>query len=87
YSFPSLDDPMRKLPGYAEGFFKIAQAKGKKWSLAEALGRSLWRFVRCYFIKRGFMDGFPGFYIAVYQGVATLHKYAKLYEFDHSSTH
>ena len=40
------------------------QLKGGRFSLAAAIFRPFWRFFRAYVIKRGFLDGYPGFYIA-----------------------
>jgi hypothetical protein len=40
----------------------------------------LWRFFRAYFIRRGFLDGWQGYYIASHTAFATLARYAKLRE-------
>ena len=44
------------------------------------LARVLFRFFKEYILKRGFMDGFPGFYIASANAFYVLTKYAKLWE-------
>ncbi|MBQ7721288.1 MAG: glycosyltransferase family 2 protein [Kiritimatiellae bacterium] len=38
------------------------------------------RFMKCYFLKRGFLDGVPGLIIAVNVSFGTFVKYAKLWE-------
>ena len=38
------------------------------------------RFARAYFLKRGFLDGVPGFVIAVATAFSVFLKYAKLWE-------
>lgn len=42
------------------------------------------RFLRGYFIKGGFLDGIPGFIIAVTVAFGTFTKYAKIWESRHS---
>ncbi len=42
--------------------------------------RPVWRFVRAYFIRGGFRDGWPGCYIAWLNAFSTASKYAKLRE-------
>lgn len=41
---------------------------------------SPYRFIRCYFIKRGFLDGMPGLIIAAMVAFGVFVKYAKLWE-------
>jgi glycosyltransferase involved in cell wall biosynthesis len=40
--------------------------QGKRTSLPRILGSGLFAFVRAYFLKAGFLDGFPGFCIAYF---------------------
>ena len=42
--------------------------------------RFLFRFFRCYFLKRGFLDGVAGLAIARSASFSTFVKYAKLWE-------
>ncbi len=48
--------------------------------LHRLLFRPFLRFIRCYFIKRGFLDGLPGFVIATGVATSVFLKYAKLWE-------
>jgi hypothetical protein len=43
--------------------------------------RSLWRFVRAYVFRRGFLDGYPGFFIAFSTAYSTLFRHTRLYEY------
>jgi hypothetical protein len=72
----------QKMPVFAEYFLKRQLAAGKRWSLARTLSRSVWRFVRAYFVRRGFLDGFPGFYIAVATAFSTFTRYSQLFEYE-----
>lgn len=57
---------------------KFIQNKRFRWS--DLLFRPFLRFNKGYFIKRGFLDGFPGFIIAAFSAHATFAKYIKLWE-------
>ncbi len=80
YSFPSLLDNVRKIPEYADAFAREQVESGRRWSLLHTLFRPVWRFIRGYILKRGFLDGFPGFYIATVTALYTFVRYARWYE-------
>jgi hypothetical protein len=42
--------------------------------------RPPWRFFRAYILRRGFLDGWQGYYIARLSAFSTLTKYAMLLE-------
>ena len=65
YSFPTLASHVGKIAPFAELFVNAQQAKGGRFSLAAAVLRPAWRFFRAYVLRRGFLDGFPGLWIAV----------------------
>jgi len=56
--------------------------EGGQWRLSAALLRPAVRFFRSYFLKRGFLEGFAGFYVAVTAAVYVFLKYAKLWELE-----
>jgi glycosyltransferase involved in cell wall biosynthesis len=53
---------------------------GKTTSPAAIVVRSWFSFIRTYFLKAGFLDGFPGFCIAYFAAHHTFMKYLLLYE-------
>lgn len=53
-------------------------------SMGSALMHGIWSFVRTYIIKLGFLDGWPGFVIALGNFEETFYKYAKFYVKTHS---
>lgn len=55
--------------------------KGKKYSLFRLLTKPISKFVETYLFKKGFLDGMPGFLIAVSASYSIFLKYAKLYEY------
>ncbi|MGH7994865.1 MAG: glycosyltransferase family 2 protein [Opitutaceae bacterium] len=80
HSFPTLSSHVAKITPYADLFVRRRIDAGQRFSAAEAVARPAWRFVRAYFIKRGFLDGFPGFYIAWATAFGSLVRYSRLYE-------
>lgn len=47
--------------------------------------RAFFMFIKCYVLKRGFLDGFNGFIISSYNAVGVFSKYVKLYELYNNS--
>lgn len=80
YSFPTLASHVAKINPFADLFVRQQQAKGGKFSAFAAVCRPLWRFFRAYVIKLGFLDGFPGFYIAWATAFGAFVRYSRLYE-------
>jgi glycosyltransferase involved in cell wall biosynthesis len=80
YSSPTMASHVGKIVHFAELFWRQQQARGTSFSLRAALLRPPWRFFRGYVIKRGFLDGYPGFYLAVANAFATFVRYSRLYE-------
>jgi glycosyltransferase involved in cell wall biosynthesis len=78
YSFPSMESYIKKIHPFAEEFFQ--KQKKKKWSLGSTILRPLWRFFRTYVLRRGFLDGFPGLWIAVATGFSVFVRYSRSYE-------
>ena len=80
YSFPDINTHTSKIPIFA-GYFLDRQLKaGKSWSAFQTVGRAVWRFLRAYILRRGFLDGFPGLYIAVATAFSTFTRYSQLFE-------
>jgi glycosyltransferase involved in cell wall biosynthesis len=61
------------------GATKLKEA-GATGSMAAALGHAFWAFCQIFFLKRGFLDGWAGFVIALGNFEGTFYKYAKLLE-------
>jgi len=80
YSFPTLASHVAKINPFADLFLRQQQARGTRFSLGAALFRPAWRFFRAYVLKRGFLDGFPGFYIAVATAFGAFVRYSRLFE-------
>jgi glycosyltransferase involved in cell wall biosynthesis len=76
--FRNLDEVIQKMNRYSSlGAPKLA---GKRVSMASALGHGIWSFLKHYIFKRGFVDGWAGFVIALGNFEGTFYRYAKRYE-------
>ena len=80
YSFPTLASHVAKINPFADLFVQQHQVRGTRFSALAAVVRPLWRFLRAYIFKLGFLDGFPGFYIAWATAFGAFVRYSRLYE-------
>jgi glycosyltransferase involved in cell wall biosynthesis len=80
YSFKNIQHYLVKHVQYSNVFLQTQQGKGKRWSLLHTLFRPWWRFTRAYVLKRGFMDGFPGLWIALATAFFTFDRYSRMFE-------
>lgn len=77
--FASLDEIIHKANRYSTlGADKLAR-RGIRPSMGRALFSGFWSFFKHYVLKRGFLDGWPGFVIAFGNFEGTFYKNAKLY--------
>jgi glycosyltransferase involved in cell wall biosynthesis len=77
-AFDDLEEVLRKVDTYSTASARMMHAKGKRGSLATAVGHGLWAFLRGYFFQGGFLDGRHGFMLAVSNAEGTYYRYAKL---------
>lgn len=54
--------------------------EGKTSSMRKAFFHALWSFIHLFILKKGVLDGWPGFVIALGNFEGTFYKYSKLYE-------
>jgi glycosyltransferase involved in cell wall biosynthesis len=80
FPFKNLEEVVHKANKYSTlGAEKLAR-KGRKATMGTALLHGLWAFFHMYILKRGILDGWPGFVIAIGNFEGTFYKYAKLHE-------
>jgi glycosyltransferase involved in cell wall biosynthesis len=82
FSYRNIEDHLERINRYTSISALELRQHNQRWRLADALLRPAVRFFRSYVLKRGFMDGFAGFYIAVSAAVYVFLKYAKLWELE-----
>ena len=83
FSFPTLASHVAKINPFADLFVQQQQARGGRFSAGAAVLRPFWRFFRAYVLRRGFLDGYPGFYIAWSTAFGAFVRYSRLYEAEH----
>lgn len=87
YSFPTMARYVEKINVFAGEYLKRQLADGTRWSLSATLFRPAWRFFRAYVLRRGFLDGFPGFWIAFSTAYQTFVRHSRLYEHQLQARH
>ncbi|MDG2123440.1 MAG: glycosyltransferase family 2 protein, partial [Verrucomicrobiales bacterium] len=80
YSFPSMNRYVEKINVFADEYLARQQEAGRGWSLGHNLFRPVWRFFRCYFLRLGFLDGFPGLWVAVGIAFQAFVRHSRTYE-------
>lgn len=79
YSYKNYDHYISKMNHYGALRGKEFYEKGKKVNLYHFLIKPPARFVIHYFIRLGFLDGFPGYIFAKTQAYGVYTKYLKLW--------
>ena len=82
YSYRNMDDHVSRINRFTSISAQELKKGGGRWLLSDALLRPAVRFFRSYILKRGFMEGFAGFYVAVTSAVYVFLKYAKVWELE-----
>ena len=80
FVFEDLTHNINTNNSYSSISAKILFADGKKPSFLKLLFKPLWKFIETYLLKRGFLDGLPGFIISIGAAYSMFLKYAKLWE-------
>ncbi len=77
-SIRDLEDALAKVDRYSSAGAAMLYREGRRATLATAIVRGGWTFVRTYLLRAGFLDGREGFMVAIYAAENTFHKYLKL---------
>jgi glycosyltransferase involved in cell wall biosynthesis len=78
YGVLSLNQQLAKIPSYTDQFVEDRLARGRRAIWLDLSFRPFWTFVRGYFLRLGFLDGWQGFYVAGMNAFTALTRYAKL---------
>jgi len=77
-AFTSLDEVLDKVNRYSSAGAEMAHRRGRRATLAGAVLRGLWSFIRTYFLRAGVLDGREGFMLAVSNAEGTYYRHLKL---------
>ena len=80
YSYRDLADQIARIQFFSDQAADALVREGAVFRLSQLVLRPPARFLRSYFQRRGFLDGVPGFVIAVASAFYVFLKYAKLWE-------
>lgn len=76
-SMETFEHQLAKTVRYADDFARHAVEHGPRVGMVDLLFRPVWRFVRAYFLRLGFLDGWQGCCIAWMTAFYTFLRYAK----------
>ncbi|MGD1045933.1 MAG: glycosyltransferase family 2 protein [Bacteroidota bacterium] len=80
YSYYSISEHIKQVDYFTEISARVLFEQKRKASLPRLLGFPVFRFIRDYIFKCGFLDGYYGFVVCVISSHAVFLKYAKLRE-------
>jgi glycosyltransferase involved in cell wall biosynthesis len=80
YTYDSLADCLAKMERYGEQAARMLHAQGARAGAWDVAFRPLWRFVRGYLLRLGFLDGAPGAAMAWARAYEAFRRYALLWE-------
>lgn len=83
YTYENLSSHIRQINSFSSISAAELEKGGKRPSLLNVIFNPLAKFINSYIIRRGFLDGVAGFYIAVIISFETFLKYVKLWELVH----
>jgi glycosyltransferase involved in cell wall biosynthesis len=73
----SIDHQILKTIAYGDDFVRISRARHRRVTVIDLAVRPWWRFLRCYVIRLGFLDGWQGYSIAWMTAFYTFVRYFK----------
>jgi len=74
----TIDRQIAKISAYTGAFVRDRQLQQRRAGGWDLMVRPAWRFVRCFFFRLGFLDGWQGCYIAWMTAFYTATRYAKI---------
>jgi glycosyltransferase involved in cell wall biosynthesis len=80
YSNDSINRQIEKIIPFSEEFMRQHFSRNAESGPFDLAIRPFWRFLRAYFFRAGFLDGWPGYYIAWLNAFSTVTRYAKVRE-------
>jgi len=80
HTWGSLAQCLAKMERYGERAAQAWFAQGRRAAAWEVALRPLWRFVRAYLFRAGFLDGAPGAAVAWARAYEAYARYARLWE-------
>jgi len=83
YTYRDIADHLATINVFTGVAARELELRGQQATLGDLLLRPLWRFVRFYLMRRGFLEGQAGLFVAQSAAFYVFAKYAKLWEATH----
>lgn len=80
FSYDSISDHIEQTNRFTTIAAKAAFAAGKRSSIVKVISRPILKFLKDYFLKRGFLDGRYGLIICTINSLSAFLKYSKILE-------
>jgi len=80
YTYDDISDQILTMNRFSTIASASLHEERRKFSGMDLLFRPAFRFFKGYFLKRGFLDGYSGFIIAMLSATGVFFKYTKLWE-------
>lgn len=85
YAYRDLADQWERVRAYSRIEAQELRRRGRRARVSDLCLRPPARFLRAWLLKRGFLDGVPGFLIAALTAAHVLLKYAMLWELERAA--
>jgi glycosyltransferase involved in cell wall biosynthesis len=82
YSYRDVADHWKRINHFTSVSAAEQKVSGRPWRSMDNLLRPPFRFLRAYVLKRGWLEGFPGYFVAATAAMYVFLKYAKLRELE-----
>ena len=82
YTYGNISHQVRTLNSYSQQAAKTMFNKGQKSNVFKIFFNPFVRFFKFYFLKKGFLEGFPGLIVALLESYYVFLKYVKLWEME-----
>jgi glycosyltransferase involved in cell wall biosynthesis len=79
YSFMNFSQVLQKIDRYSTASAEQAFTKGRRSNPLKAILHGLWAFIRTYFIRAGFLDGYQGLALALSNAEGSYYRYMKIW--------
>ena len=86
YSNENIDHLLGKIGPVSTNFVRQQLARSKSTGILDLAVRPYWKFFRAYVLRLGFLDGWPGYFIAWMDAFSTVTRYAKVIEAEQEQT-
>jgi glycosyltransferase involved in cell wall biosynthesis len=79
FSFMNFSQVLQKIDRYSTASAEQAFAKGRRSNPLKAILHGMWAFIRTYFIRAGFLDGYQGLALALSNAEGSYYRYMKIW--------